>query len=85
MKPRNILLRITTLKKVLQFLSIFICLTCQSTGERTVEGNGKIDKLEIRGFTQFPIYTSRDFLGYISAEGQEKTPATPENSTGQGD
>ena len=52
---------------------LFSFLGCQSTGERTVEGNGQIDKLEIRGFKQFPIYTGRDFLGYIQAEGQEKT------------
>ena len=47
--------------------------TCKSTGERTTEGQGKIDKLEIRGFTQFPVYTGRNFLGYIEADGQEKT------------
>jgi tetratricopeptide (TPR) repeat protein len=87
MKPRNILLRIKSILRIQRFPSIslfyshlyllpllvFISLTCKTTGERTVEGNGKIDKLEIRGFTQFPIYTSRDFLGYVSAEGQEKT------------
>ncbi len=44
-----------------------------TTGERTIEGNGEIDKYNIRGFTQFTVYTGRDFLGYVNAEGQEKT------------
>ena len=63
-------------RKQLPFLLLgflFSLISCKSMGEKTVEGNGQIDKLEIRGFQQFPIYTGRDFLGYIQAEGQEKT------------
>ena len=72
MRPNNHII----LDKIAFFLLLSLTLmitTCKSTGERTTEGQGKIDKLEIRGFTQFPVYTGRNFLGYIEADGQEKT------------
>ena len=68
-------------KKAIRQKSIYLSLCfstlllthCMTTGERTIEGNGEIDKYNIRGFTQFTVYTGRDFLGYVNAEGQEKT------------
>jgi tetratricopeptide (TPR) repeat protein len=61
------------MKNYFLFIFLFSFNFCVSTGEKTLEGNGAIDKLEIRGFKQFPIYTARNFLGYIKAESQENT------------
>jgi tetratricopeptide (TPR) repeat protein len=62
-------------KQSIIFLLVLLlaAINCKTTGEQTIEANGKIDKLEIRGFKQFQVYTGRDFLGYINADGQEKT------------
>lgn len=70
-KKRENLTRLAYQILLLSFISL--SATCQTTGERTIEGNGEIDKYNIRGFTQFTVYTGRDFLGYVNAEGQEKT------------
>ncbi|MBK8399324.1 MAG: tetratricopeptide repeat protein [Leptospiraceae bacterium] len=54
-------------------LFLLTIYSCQSIEEKGPTQESKIDNLLIRGFTQFPLYTGRDFLGYINAEGQEKT------------
>jgi tetratricopeptide (TPR) repeat protein len=56
--------------KKLFLLLLFLILECKSTAERRIEGNSELDKFEIRGFKQFQIYTSRNLLGYIPANGQ---------------
>ncbi len=69
----SLTLPISFFQRSIIFLLLIVAGSCKTTGEQTIEANGKIDKLEIRGFKQFPVYTGRDFLGYINAEGQEKT------------
>ncbi|MCB1178954.1 MAG: hypothetical protein KDK36_15320, partial [Leptospiraceae bacterium] len=51
------------------FLIVLVSIfNCASIERKTLEGRGLIDQTEIRGFKQFKIYTSRNYLGYIQAE-----------------
>ena len=60
------------IRKILFFL-VLTLISCETFEEKPNTNTTKIDKLLIRGFTQFPVYTGRDFLGYVNAEGQDKT------------
>ncbi len=59
--------------KIFSLVFILFLNSCVTPPEARIEGNSEIDKLDIRGFKQFPVYTSRNLLGYIEASGQEKT------------
>lgn len=58
---------------ILLFAFFFQCSSQPKKEVRETGVNNSVDRVTIQGFTQFPIYTGRNLLGYIPAEGNENT------------
>lgn len=51
-------------KKRYIILFILFYLTCRTAGEKTLEGDGAVDELKLRGYTKFTIFKGINLLGY---------------------